>query len=84
MNTLEISDDSFINYVFNSSPKAFKSINVEFESDNPNDLFENLLEIFTKSSIKLFSNNNKNVDLTLLTDDDFILLKSYFNSLVFK
>ena len=48
MSQQTIQSNNFIDFVFKNEPKPIKSINLEFETDNLKELFENLLDIFKK------------------------------------
>ena len=75
----EVDDNSFVNMVFKNNPKPLKYYDVTFEAKDSLDLFENLLDIFTKGCVILYGENNK-VNLNKLNMDDFNNLNMYFNS----
>ena len=80
MSQQTIQSNNFIEYVFKNDPKPIKSINLEFETDNLKELFENLLDIFTQGMKIHYGNDNGTVDLSALTKDNIINFNKYFNS----
>lgn len=75
-----IQSNNFIDFVFKNEPKPIKSINLEFETDNLKELFENLLDIFTQGMKIQYGNETGIVDLSSLTQDNIINFNKYFNS----
>tara|TARA_Y100000389_G_C17276292_1_gene420579 strand:- start:125 stop:538 length:414 start_codon:yes stop_codon:yes gene_type:complete len=75
-----INSDNFIEFIFKNEPKPIKSINLEFETNNLKELFENLLDIFTQGMKIHYGNDRGNVDLSSLTTDNIINFNKYFNS----
>ena len=80
MSQQTIQSNNFIDFVFKNEPKPIKSINLEFETDNLKELFENLLDIFTQGMKIHYGNELGNVDLSSLTQDNIINFNKYFNS----
>lgn len=80
MSQQTIQSNNFIDFVFKNEPKPIKSINLEFETDNLKELFENLLDIFTQGMKIHYGNERGNVDLSSLTQDNIINFNKYFNS----
>lgn len=71
--------------IFSQPPKESNSIQLDF-SDYKLDseaLFKQLLMIFTDGMKLLYGDQNGKVDLSSLTDDDFIKVKLYFRSFGF-
>ena len=67
--------------VFRHPVKGENSISLEFECiENPKDLFETFLELFTEGMKILFGNNGQ-VDLTSLNKEQFSLIQKYFKSM---
>lgn len=79
MDIKNIESDNFISFIFNNEPKSIKSINLEFQTNNLKDLFEDLLDIFTQGMIIKYGVNNK-VDLSKLNEQNIINFNKYFNS----
>ena len=77
---LKIDDNSFVKIVFTKGLKSPNYYSASFESSNITELFEDLLDIFTKGCVILFSQDNKTVNLTKLTSQDFELINKHFNS----
>ena len=75
-----INSNNFIDFVFQNDPKPLKSINLEFETDNLKDLFENLLDIFTNGMKIHYGKPDGTVDLASLTKENIINFNKYFNS----
>ena len=80
MSQQTIQSNNFIDFVFKNEPKPIKSINLEFETDNLKELFENLLDIFTQGMKIHYGNELGIVDLSSLTQDNIINFNKYFNS----
>tara|TARA_B100000989_G_C19408592_1_gene413276 strand:+ start:190 stop:603 length:414 start_codon:yes stop_codon:yes gene_type:complete len=75
-----INSNNFVDFVFQNEPKPIKSINLEFETDNLKDLFENLLDIFTNGMKIHYGNSDGTVDLSSLTQENIVNFNKYFNS----
>ena len=80
MSQQTIQSNNFIDFVFKNEPKPIKSINLEFETENLKELFENLLDIFTQGMKIHYGNETGIVDLSSLTQDNIINFNKYFNS----
>ena len=85
MDNININLDDFILKIFNENPKECKTISLVFESDindehDLQDLFQNLIYIFTNGSKMLFSQDNETISIEELSQDDIMLIKKYFNS----
>lgn len=74
---------SFSNNIFNESPKDPNSIQLELEDMDMGDLFEFLLIVFTNGLQQLYGNDDKKVDLSVMTEDQFKNMNAYFNSFGF-
>ena len=67
--------------VFRNPLKGENSISLEFECiENTKDLFEIFLELFTEGMKILFGKNGQ-VDLSIITAEQFTLIKQYFKSM---
>ena len=75
-----INSNNFVDFVFQNEPKPIKSINLEFETDNLKDLFENLLDIFTNGMKIHYGNSDGTVELSSLTQENIVNFNKYFNS----
>jgi hypothetical protein len=71
--------DEFINILLSNKSVEKKTIELEFSSININELFDNLLYIFTKLSKKYINDNGK-VNIDKLKESDIYEIKSYFAS----
>ena len=79
--------DDFTIFLFSEEPKEKNSIKLELNKPINNihiglHIFQELLMIFTAGIKYLFSKNGK-VDITILTDNDIILINKYFESIGF-
>ena len=67
--------------VFRNPLKGENSISLEFECiENTKDLFEIFLELFTEGMKILFGKNGQ-VDLSIITTEQFTLITQYFKSM---
>jgi hypothetical protein len=73
--------DTLINLVFNENIPNNKSISIINSFNSVQELFEALLMIFTKGMKKLFGKNNTFVNLSLISNEDWIRFTQHFNSL---
>lgn len=83
MDIQDIDSNNFIEFIFSNEPKSVKSIDLKFENSNIKNLFEDLLDIFTKGMNLKYGKNNK-VDLSLLNENNIEQFNKYFNSFGFK
>lgn len=75
--------DKMIEQIFTNKPANPNSITIQLqnqENKSEKQLFNILLEIFTKGMVILYGDSKKQVDLSTLTEDNFITIKQYFNS----
>ena len=72
--------DEFIDILISKKPSGTKTINLEFDDININDLFDNLLYIFSEICKKKYENDNGKVDIDKLTEKEIFELISYFES----
>ena len=79
MDIKNIDSSNFIDFVFKNPSKSKNSINLEFQTNNLKELFEDLLDIFTKGMIIKYGTNNK-VDLSKLNTNNIQNFNEYFNS----
>ena len=82
----DLNTDDIFNDLIELKPKDLtpNSYNIKFELDNVKELFEFLLELFTKLSKYYFGDENGQVNLELLSVDDFDIINKYFNAIGFK
>ena len=85
MNYININLDDFILKIFSKEPGEYKTVSLVFENEcsdvqNLQDLFQNLIYIFTNGLKILFSNNNETINIEELSKDDIILINKYFYS----
>lgn len=83
MDIQDIDSNNFIEFIFSNEPKSIKSIDLKFENTNLKNLFEDLLDIFTKG-MKLKYGKNDKVDLSSLTKHNIEHFNKYFNSFGFE
>jgi hypothetical protein len=74
-----MSDDieRFVDFVFNTSPKDANSINLEIETDTPQELFEYFLQV---TILVLKRWYGKSIDPSVIEEKDIQLMKQYFKS----
>ena len=84
MEEQEVGIDELINNIFYSPPKNEKSINLDLDCDDIKQVFQVLVEIFTKGMKIKFGDNAGSVNLDELALEDFNLMKEYFASFGFK
>ena len=80
---MEVSLDKMIEHIFTNPPSESNTITIQLDNpDNKSEktLFNTLLEIFTKGMAILFGDSDKKVNLSLITELDFLKVKQYFNS----
>lgn len=86
---LDCSLDDFINFLFERPPMPKNQVIFDWfaileGSTQPiDDLFQGLLEIWTKGMARLFGDMNSQVDLDSLSIDNVQLIEQYFNSMGF-
>lgn len=86
---LDCSLDDFIQFLFQNPPLpknqvVFDWFTILQDSTQPiDDLFQGLLEIWTKGMARLFGDLNARVDLDTLSIDNVQLIEQYFNSMGF-
>ena len=68
-----------VEIIFNKPPGDEKSINLYFEDIDLEDLFKNLLMIFTYGMKKIYGNENGIVNLKILNDNQLKIINKYFN-----
>jgi len=84
MEEQEVGIDELINNIFYSPPKNEKSISLDLDCENTKELFNVLVEIFTKGMKIKFGNYNGVVNMDELVLEDFELIVEYFASFGFK
>ena len=72
--------DEMITELFTNSPKPVNTIKLQTEGLQLKDLFQMLLEIFTKGMKILYGNENGTVDLESITDEQLLEVKQRFRS----
>ena len=85
MDYININLDDFILKIFSKEPGEYKTVSLIFENEcndeqSLQDLFQNLIYIFTNGLKILFSNNNETINIEELSNDDIILINRYFYS----
>ena len=83
MDIKNIESSEFIPFIFNNSPKSKNSINMDFQTNNLKELFEDLLDIFTQGMKIKYGNSNNKVDLSQLSKTNIVYFNEYFNSFGF-
>jgi hypothetical protein len=73
--------DEMVTELFTSEPKPVFSIQLQTEDLELKNIFEMLLEIFTKGMKILFAKDNGIVDLESLSAEEFMTVKQRFRSL---
>jgi hypothetical protein len=72
--------DEFIDVIILNPPKDKNTIQLQFDNININDLFDNLLYIFTTICKKKYDNDNGKVDIDKLEHREIHELICYFQS----
>ena len=75
--------DYFVDQLIKSPPQSEKSIQLQILNEDNNtdkDIFNILIEIFTKLMKQLHGNNNGEVNLDNLTEKDSIIINNYYKS----
>lgn len=72
--------DEMITELFTNSPKPVNTIQLQTEGLQLKDLFQMLLEIFTKGMKLLYGKQDGTVDLESITDEQFLEVKQRFRS----
>jgi hypothetical protein len=80
----EIDIDNLVNVVFNNSPKEPKSIRLDIDVDNTEELFGFMVEFFTKGMKHKFANEDGKVELDELYSEDLEDMDKYFQSIGIK
>ena len=80
MNNCDIELEDLIYKIFTNEPKPINSINITFDNIELKELFERLLEIFTKGMKIKYGDENGIVDLSKLKNEELIIVNKYFNS----
>ena len=80
MQTQNIESENFIDFLFRNSPKPKQTINLQFQTNNLKELFENLLDIFTQGMKIKYANKDNKVDLEKLTPNNIANFNEYFHS----
>lgn len=85
---LDGDNDDFTIFLFSSKPKESNSIKLEVSKPSNGihfglHLFQELLMIFTSGIKYLFSNDEGNIDVSLLSETDIYLMNKYFQSIGF-
>jgi hypothetical protein len=78
--TTEIDSVDFMEKIIQKPAQEKKTIVLSFLNEmNIRDVFEFLMEFFTRLSVAKHGNNGQ-VDITIWSEQDFQLIKEYFNS----
>lgn len=72
--------DEFIDVLISKNPGVEKSIQLEFDNINTNELFENLLYIFSEICRKKYKNDGDKVDIEKLKYEEINDIILYFAS----
>lgn len=80
MNDCNIELEDLIYKIFTNEPSPVNSINITFDNIELKELFERLLEIFTKGMKIKFGDENGIVDLSKLKNKELVIVNKYFNS----
>ena len=86
---LDCSLDDFIEFLFTKPPLPPHQVVFDWEQilagaeDPLMELFQGLLEIYTKGMARLFGDENGRVNLDSLRDEDSMLIEQYFQSIGF-
>tara|TARA_B100001094_G_scaffold38316_1_gene32618 strand:+ start:1305 stop:1724 length:420 start_codon:yes stop_codon:yes gene_type:complete len=72
--------DEFIDVLISKKPGEKKTIQLEFDNINTNDLFDNLLYIFTQICKKKYNNDGDKVDIDKLDYKEINDITLYFAS----
>lgn len=72
--------DKFIDSIILNPPKNKKSIYINFDNVDSNELFNNLLYIFKNILKKKYGSNNEKIDINTLNQIEIYELISYFES----
>ena len=80
MNNFDIELDDLIYEIFTNEPKSINSINITFDNIELKELFERLLEIFTKGMKIRYGDEKGIVDLSKLNNEQLQIINKYFNS----
>ena len=80
MNNFDIELDDLIYEIFTNDPKSINSINITFDNIELKELFERLLEIFTKGMKIKYGDEKGIVDLSKLNNEQLQIVNKYFNS----
>lgn len=75
MDSLEIANE-----IFKKSAQKPHSIRLEFEENDVEYMFKELVLIFTQGCKMLYGDSSGKVDLSKMTDSDFSKLNEYFHS----
>lgn len=76
--------DDFIDTLVSAPPQNPNSISLDIDTDNYENLFKVLIEIFTKSMKYVYGDNMGRVNLDELGQSDLDLMSKYFGSFGFK
>ncbi len=77
--------DDFIDKLVSAPPQNANAIKLELleEEDSYDNVFNILIEIFTKSMKYLYGDRNGRVDLDLMGEEELLKISKYFNSFGF-
>lgn len=76
----EIEYEDFYKYIYSKKPQKPKTIQLEIEANDVNDLFKKLFEMLIDGIKYLFGNEENEYKLEMLTMEDLGLLNEYFHS----
>ena len=72
--------DDFIENLVCSPPQSPKSLNLQINTEDYENMFQVLVEIFTKSMKFLYGDSRGRVDLDKMNQTDLDTMSKYFNS----
>jgi len=72
--------DDFIENLVSSPPQSPKSLNLQINTEDFENMFQVLVEIFTKSMKFLYGDSRGRVDLDKMNQTDLDTMSKYFNS----
>ena len=83
MNTVELDIEEIFNKVILSSPKEPNTFPLQFELSSLKEIFEFLLQFVTMICKTFYSDDNGQVDLSKMSQADFLIVNKYMQSIGF-